>query len=192
MRWRAAGGRWDARSASPTARCGHATASIARCGRTCGPRPSSTRPKVATLSLDRTTEPRIEPEVVFGLRGPVLRRTMRDAVLDAVDWIAPGFGDRAIAVPRMEILSADRTAAFGLHRALVRARADPGRRIGTVAGRAPGVRARAAARGDVIERGRGRERARQPCARARTPARTLFDGHTMPGLAPGRSSPRAP
>jgi 2-oxo-3-hexenedioate decarboxylase len=74
---------------------------------------------VATISLGRAAAPRIEPEVVLGLRGPVRARRSAREVLDAVDWIAPGFEVVQSHFPGWTFTSADCTAAFGLHRALV-------------------------------------------------------------------------
>jgi 2-keto-4-pentenoate hydratase len=76
---------------------------------------------VAIFSLERTVEPRIEPEVVFGLRGPVPMRPVDDAreILRAVEWIAPGFEIVQSHFPGWKFKAPDCTAAFGLHRALV-------------------------------------------------------------------------
>ena len=45
----------------------------------------------ATLALEGFAQPRIEPEIVFGLRGPVPVDGDARAMLEAVEWIAPGF-----------------------------------------------------------------------------------------------------
>lgn len=45
----------------------------------------------ASISLAPAALPRIEPEVVFGLRGTVPPAGVAREVLDAVEWIAPGF-----------------------------------------------------------------------------------------------------
>jgi 2-oxo-3-hexenedioate decarboxylase len=76
---------------------------------------------VAIFSLERTVEPRIEPEVVFGLRGPVPMQPVDDAreILRAVEWIAPGFEIVQSHFPGWKFKAPDCTAAFGLHRALV-------------------------------------------------------------------------
>jgi 2-oxo-3-hexenedioate decarboxylase len=73
----------------------------------------------AVVSLARMVEPRIEPEVVFGLRGPVPLTDDARHALDAVDWIAPGFEIVQSHFPRWKFTAADCTAAFGLHAALV-------------------------------------------------------------------------
>jgi 2-oxo-3-hexenedioate decarboxylase len=74
---------------------------------------------VATIPLARMAEPRIEPEVVFGLRGPVPISTDAREVLRAVSWIAPGFEIVQSHFPQWKFKAPDCTAAFGLHAALV-------------------------------------------------------------------------
>lgn len=73
----------------------------------------------ATFALSGLVQPRIEPEVVFGLRGPVSTSGDARAVLDAVDWIAPGFEIVQSHYPDWKFQAADCTAAFGLHAALI-------------------------------------------------------------------------
>lgn len=73
----------------------------------------------ATLSLAGMVEPRIEPEVVFGLRGPVPVDGDALQVMEAVDWIAPGFEIVQSHFPGWKFKAPDCTAAFGLHAALV-------------------------------------------------------------------------
>ena len=73
----------------------------------------------ATVTLAPAAEPRIEPEVVFGLAGPVPPVDDAHAVLAAVAWIAPGFEIVQSHFPGWKFTAADCTAAFGLHRALV-------------------------------------------------------------------------
>ncbi|MCC7327081.1 MAG: decarboxylase [Burkholderiales bacterium] len=73
----------------------------------------------ATLSLAGMVLPRIEPEVVFGLRGPVPVSGDAQRVMDAVDWIAPGFEIVQSHFPQWRFKVPDCTAAFGLHAALV-------------------------------------------------------------------------
>jgi len=73
----------------------------------------------ARLALRGLVQPRIEPEVVFGLRGPVPVAGDARAVLDAVEWIAPGFEVVQSHFPDWKFQAPDCTAAFGLHGALV-------------------------------------------------------------------------
>ncbi len=74
---------------------------------------------VATLSLAGLVQPRIEPEVVFGLAGPVPATDDAREVLRAVEWIAAGFEIVQSHFPDWKFTAADCTAAFGLHGALV-------------------------------------------------------------------------
>ncbi len=74
---------------------------------------------VATLSLAGLVQPRIEPEVVFGLRGPVPVTDDARQALRAVEWVAAGFEIVQSHFPDWKFTAADCTAAFGLHGALV-------------------------------------------------------------------------
>ncbi len=73
----------------------------------------------STLALAPFVQPRIEPEVVFGLRTALAPTSDPDAALRAVDWIAPGFEVVQSHFPDWKFTAADCTAAFGLHGALV-------------------------------------------------------------------------
>jgi 2-oxo-3-hexenedioate decarboxylase len=73
----------------------------------------------AEVALDKFVQPRIEPEVVFGLRGPApVVGNARD-MLGAVEWIAAGFEIVQSHFPDWKFTAADCTAAFGLHGCLV-------------------------------------------------------------------------
>jgi 2-oxo-3-hexenedioate decarboxylase len=73
----------------------------------------------ATLDLRPFVQPRIEPEVVFGLRTGVPVGGDTGALMRCVDWIAPGFEIVQSHFPGWKFTAADCTAAFGLHGALV-------------------------------------------------------------------------
>ncbi|MFO1303401.1 MAG: decarboxylase [Burkholderiales bacterium] len=141
----------------------------------------------ATLSLDRTTEPRIEPEVVFGLRGPVTATDDARIVLDAVSWIAPGFEMVQSQFPGWKFSTADCTAAFGLHRALVVgprvALADADR--DRLAAALPVFEATLRRGSDVIERGVGANVLDSPALALGHLARVLDGQPAMPRLAAG-------
>ena len=72
-----------------------------------------------SLGLSGFVQPRIEPEVVFGLRGAVPVAANARTVLDAVEWIAPGFEIVQSHFPDWKFQAADCTAAFGVHAALM-------------------------------------------------------------------------
>ncbi|MEO5701863.1 MAG: hydratase [Casimicrobiaceae bacterium] len=73
----------------------------------------------ATLSLQGFVQPRIEPEVVFGIGGAIEPGDDPAAMLQGVTWIAPGFEIVQSHFPDWKFTAADCTAAFGLHGALV-------------------------------------------------------------------------
>ena len=64
-------------------------------------------------------EPRIEPELVFGLRDALPGGDDAAQLLEAVEWIAPGFEIVQSVFPGWRFGAADCTAAFGLHGRLV-------------------------------------------------------------------------
>ena len=72
----------------------------------------------ASVALGSLAQPRIEPEVVFGLRGPVPATDDPVAVLAAVEWMAPGFEVVQCPYPGWRFGIADCIAAVGFHGAL--------------------------------------------------------------------------
>ncbi len=73
----------------------------------------------ATQSLAGFVLPRIEPEVVFCLDGPVSDDDDVPRILRGVRWIAAGFEIVQSHFPDWKFKAPDCTAAFGLHAALV-------------------------------------------------------------------------
>src|SRR5436305_11162174 len=73
----------------------------------------------AVLPLHGLVQPRIEPEVVLKLKGPVPLTDDAATVLASVEWMAPGFEIVQSHFPDWKFAAADCTAAFGLHGALV-------------------------------------------------------------------------
>jgi 2-oxo-3-hexenedioate decarboxylase len=72
-----------------------------------------------SLPLTSFVQPRIEPEVVFKLKGPVPLTDDPLAILAATEWIAPGFEIVQSHFPDWKFAAPDCTAAFALHGALV-------------------------------------------------------------------------
>jgi 2-oxo-3-hexenedioate decarboxylase len=73
----------------------------------------------ATFSLAALAEPRIEPEIVFGLSAaPQRGMDVRD-LLSCIGWVAPGFEIVQSVFPDWRFAAADTVAAFGLHGALL-------------------------------------------------------------------------
>jgi 2-keto-4-pentenoate hydratase len=73
----------------------------------------------ATMALGSFAQPRIEPEVAFGLRGAVPATDDPVAVLEAVEWMAPAFEVVRCPYPGWRFGIADCIAAAGLHGAVV-------------------------------------------------------------------------
>jgi 2-oxo-3-hexenedioate decarboxylase len=73
----------------------------------------------ATLSLAGFVQPRIEPEVVFGLSGAIPVTDDAESILRQVTWLAAGFEIVQSHYPGWRFKAPDCTAAFGLHAALV-------------------------------------------------------------------------
>lgn len=70
---------------------------------------------LANISHLSRLEPKIEPEIVFGLKRPV-EPTMSDLeMLDCIDWVAHGFEVVASIFPGWKFTAADTTAAYALH-----------------------------------------------------------------------------
>jgi 2-oxo-3-hexenedioate decarboxylase len=70
------------------------------------------------IDLAQFSEPRIEPEIVFGLaRSPDAGRDTED-LMDCIGWVAHGFEIVHSVYPGWKFAAADTVAAFGLHGAL--------------------------------------------------------------------------
>lgn len=83
----------------------------------------STMHDLATLdgsvSLGDFAEPRIEPEIVFGLSSAPRAGMDEAALLSCIDWVAHGFEIVQSIFPDWIFGAADTVAAFGLHGALL-------------------------------------------------------------------------
>jgi 2-oxo-3-hexenedioate decarboxylase len=72
-----------------------------------------------TLSLAAFAEPRIEPEIVFGLARAPAPDMDEAALIGCLDWVAHGFEIVQSVYPGWRFLAADTVAANGVHAALV-------------------------------------------------------------------------
>ena len=68
-----------------------------------------------TVSLTGLAEPRIEPEIVFGLAAAPEPGMDERALLACVDWVAHSFEIVQSIFPRWEFTLPDTVAAYGLH-----------------------------------------------------------------------------
>lgn len=70
---------------------------------------------IATVSLNNTCQPRIEPEIVFGFKNtPKLGASLQD-LYDSLDWIAPGFEVVQSHMIDWKFSAAQTVADSGLH-----------------------------------------------------------------------------
>jgi 2-keto-4-pentenoate hydratase len=74
----------------------------------------------ATLTLAHPRSLKIEPEIVFGLKQPIMGETPdAAAALASADWLAVGFEIIDCPFPEWRFQPSDFVASFGLHAALV-------------------------------------------------------------------------
>jgi 2-keto-4-pentenoate hydratase len=67
------------------------------------------------VSLPGLAEPRIEPEIVFGLAAPPAPGMDELALIHCIDWIAHGFEIVQSIFPNWSFRAPDTVAAYGLH-----------------------------------------------------------------------------
>jgi 2-oxo-3-hexenedioate decarboxylase len=138
------------------------------------------------FALEGLAEPRIEPEVVFGLGRAPEPGMGAAALLDCVDWVAPGFEIVQSVFPGWVFTPADTVAAYGLHGALL---LGPRRRLG--ADRAGWVEALAGfgvellRDGRVVDRGVAANVLDGPLLALRHLNELLAGGGMGPGLGAG-------
>jgi 2-oxo-3-hexenedioate decarboxylase len=73
----------------------------------------------STFALARFAEPRIEPEIVFGLAAAPFPDMDERALLDAIEWVAHGFEIVQSIFPGWKFAAPDTVVANGLHGALL-------------------------------------------------------------------------
>jgi 2-keto-4-pentenoate hydratase len=73
---------------------------------------------IATHDLRGALQPKIEPEIMFGLKAGVLGVADPVKALEAVEWIALGFEVVSCPYPDWQFKGVDAVSSFGLHRAL--------------------------------------------------------------------------
>lgn len=67
------------------------------------------------VALNGLAEPRIEPEIVFGLGAPPAPGMDEQALIGCVDWVAHGFEIVQSIFPNWSFRAPDTIAAYGLH-----------------------------------------------------------------------------
>jgi 2-oxo-3-hexenedioate decarboxylase len=73
---------------------------------------------ITTVNIKHTLQPKIEPEIMFGLKSGVIGTGDPVAALQAVEWIALGFEIVSCPYPDWKFKGVDAVSAFGLHHAL--------------------------------------------------------------------------
>ena len=71
------------------------------------------------MSLNDLSEPRIEPEIMFGLSAEPAPSMSDSALVDCIEWVALGYEIVQSIFPNWKFAAADTVAANGVHRALL-------------------------------------------------------------------------
>jgi len=119
----------------------------------------------ATLTLAHPRSLKIEPEIVFGLKRPIVSPAL-DAVaaLECTDWLALGFEIIDCPFPQWQFQPSDFVASFGLHAALVIGEKMQVRQesIVKLVDELPRFTVRMFKNGEVMEEGSGKNSLRSP------------------------------
>jgi 2-keto-4-pentenoate hydratase len=109
----------------------------------------------ATVPLAGLTQPRIEPEICFGLKKSPPRSNDPAEILGAIEWVAHSIEIVQCTLPGWQMKVGDSTAANGLHGALIVGRRIPVAGIEKLVEALPAFKV-ALIKGDaVIDRGAG-------------------------------------
>jgi 2-keto-4-pentenoate hydratase len=113
----------------------------------------------ATLSLAHPRSLKIEPEIVFGLKQPILAEGISaTAALESSEWLAIGFEIIDCPFPEWKFQPSDFLASLGLHAALVvgeRVQVRPDL-IPTLVEELPRFKVRMSKQGEFVEEGSGK------------------------------------
>lgn len=111
------------------------------------------------LDLTATCQPRIEPEIVFGLRATPVPDASIEELFDAIDWLAPGFEVVQSHCPDWRFVASETVSDGGLHARLL---VGPRRAVRDVAGSAAelnhllsSAQVRLLKNGDAVAQGEG-------------------------------------
>jgi len=110
---------------------------------------------VATLKLAGLAQPRIEPEICFGLKGPPPRSKDPAEILAAIEWVAHSIEIVQCSLPGWQMKVGDSTAANGLHGALIVGRKVPVDGIKYLASKLPALKVMLKKGNQVVDRGAG-------------------------------------
>jgi len=119
----------------------------------------------ATLTLAHRRSLKIEPEIVFGLKQPIIAEGLdATAALESTEWLAMGFEVIDCPFPDWQFQPSDFVASFGLHAALVIGERVPVRPDGIpkLVDELPRFKVRMSKNGEFVEEGSGRNSLRSP------------------------------
>ena len=109
----------------------------------------------ATLKLAGLAQPRIEPEICFGLKAAPPRSKDPADLLRAIEWVAHSIEIVQCTLPGWQMKVGDSTAANGLHGALIVGRKIPAGEFKYLATKLPGLKVTLNKGAEVIDRGMG-------------------------------------
>lgn len=117
------------------------------------------------LPLAHPRSLKVEPEIVFGLKQPIVGETSdASAALASTDWLAIGFEIIDCPFPDWKFQPSDFVASFGLHAALVVGERMPVRAdaIAALVEELPRFKVRVLKNGEFVEEGSGKNCLRSP------------------------------
>jgi 2-keto-4-pentenoate hydratase len=121
---------------------------------------------IASLSIGHRSSPKIEPEIVFRLKRPLVSSGDLDApaVLDSIEWLALGFEIIDCPFPAWKFQPVDFVAACGFHAALVvgAPRRVESANVATLADQLPRFKIRLLKNNELVDEGSGRNSLRSP------------------------------
>ncbi len=118
----------------------------------------------ATLSFSNSRSLKIEPEIVFALKEPIVTPLDAAGALAAVDWLALGFEIIDCPYPEWKFQPADFVASFGFHAALVvgeKMKVAP-EAIPKLVDELPRFKLRMLKSGELVEEGSGKNSLKSP------------------------------
>ncbi len=120
---------------------------------------------LTTLALAHRRSLKVEPEIVFGLKQPIIAEGLdAAAALEATEWVAIGFEIIDCPFPEWQFQPSDFVAAFGLHAALMIGERVPVRPDNTamLVNELPRFKVRVSKNGEFVEEGSGRNSLKSP------------------------------
>ena len=121
----------------------------------------------ATLALAHSRSLKIEPEIVFGLKQPIIAEGLdAAAALESAEWLAMGFEIIDCPFPEWKFQPGDFVASFGLHAALVVGQRMPVQQesVPTLVDELSRFKVRMSRNGAFVEEGSGRNALKNPAS----------------------------